>query len=126
MSDGNVIDFRKAKAERAVPEYSYHVRIDQYGDGVAGCILDLGDNLAPDMLRLVSEQLFTLSRYIMDQAWEIGGNASDHILNQQTVFEDGKVRTWTADAIRTPEQIEWLRTSAIAGSDDIEPLGDAA
>lgn len=40
MSEGNVIDFRKANADRLVSEYSYHVRVDQYDNGVAGCVLD--------------------------------------------------------------------------------------
>ena len=124
MSDsGNIIDFRKAKADRLIPEYSYTVLVEQYADGVAGRIYDLGENLAPDILQLVSEQLFTLARHIMDQAWEISGDDSHHILNTQIIFKDGRVRTWTANAVETPDQVEWLRSSANAGIDDIEIMG---
>lgn len=119
---GNVIDFRKAKADRMIPECGYNVLVEQYADGVAGRIYDLGDNLEPDILRLVSEQLFTLARYIMDQAWEKGGEDRDQILNTQIIFKDGRVRTWTANAIETEEQVDWLRGMAAAGFDDIEGI----
>jgi len=115
MSGDNIIDFRKAKAARLSPEYSYHVRVEQHVDGVAGCILDLGEDLAPDMLRLVSEQLFTLARYIMDQAFENGGNEGDCLLSTQLIFRDGRIRTWLSNEIANTAQLEWLRKSALDG-----------
>ena len=116
----NVIDFRKARLDRAKPEYSYHVRVDQYGDGVSGAILDLGDGLAADILVVVSEQLFTLARHICDLAHEQSGDDGQHTLSTQLIFADGKVRTWASNDITTPEQIAWLRDSAIRGIDDIQ------
>lgn len=116
--NGNIIDFRKARADRAQPLMSYFVRIDQYDNGVAGCILDLGDDLDADTLRLVSEQLFTMARFVMDQAHQVGGADGDFCLCTQISFKDGRTRTWTSDEVSSPGQFDWLKECHVDGIAD--------
>lgn len=101
-----IFDIRKARQDRAVPEASYFLRVDMYDDGIHGVVLDLGSDLDADTLRMASNHLATLSRYLGEQATEMDGK--DDLLAMAWVFKDSRVRVYCRDEIQTVAQFSWL------------------
>lgn len=105
----DIFDIRTERERRAAsPTSSYFVRVDQYADGIAGAVLDLGDDLGPDDLRTVANHLSTLSRWMRDQAEVIDGNEDEAMLAELRVFKSGRVWTFVSNECTTDEQVEWL------------------
>lgn len=106
MSD-NIISFREAKAKRMKPECSYFVRIDHYEDGIGGEVLL--EDLSPEELRSVSDNLFAMARHVRDMVWERTRNDDDQHVSVTRIYGSGRVTCWTSNDIATDEHVAWLR-----------------
>jgi hypothetical protein len=105
--DGDIIDFKKVKQDRLIPDVSYFVRVDLYEKGIAGEILDLGD-LEPEMLRSVANNLQTLARWYRQQAFDIDDNDDHNGLMEILINSSGRVWTYVDNQVETREQEIWL------------------
>lgn len=105
MSD-NIISFREAKAKRLKPACSYFVRIDLYDDGIGGEVQI--EELSPEELRSVSENLFAMARHVRDTVWEQTGDPDDQQLSVARIYGSSRVSCWTSNDIATDEQVAWL------------------
>jgi len=118
----DIIDLRSARAKRAKPVCSYHVRIDLYEDGLGGAVLDMGDNIDAETMRGVSENLFVMARHCRDMAWLESQDPDDRQLCVLRVYGSSRANVWTSDDIATPEQLDWLKERLDEAHDAIEPL----
>lgn len=103
-----IIDFRKEKIKRAKPLASYHVRIDLYDDGIAGAVLDLGDDLEPSVARGVADNLVTMSRFIREIAFEQDGNEDHKLIAITQIFKSSRVWTYCSNEIQEKQELEWM------------------
>ena len=98
-----IIDLRNERRERKIPDTSYFVRVDMYHDGIAGEVLDLGDDLDADNMRVVADHLATLSRWLRDQAGEIDPRDEEELLAESKYKEPealvklGGIPDWIQD-----------------------------
>lgn len=105
----DIFDIRAERQKRAAPPMgSYFVRVDLYDDGIAGAVLDMGNDLSADDLRSVANHLSTLARWMRDQAEAMDGNEEEAMLAELRVFKSGRVWSYVSNECATAEQIEWL------------------
>lgn len=116
----NIRDERNRRKDEKPPEPegSYFVRVDVYEDGVAGAVLDMGDDIAPDELRVIANHLATLSRWLRDQAVDVDGNMEEDMLAEFRVFKSSRVWASINADMMTPEQVDWM----IARLDDAKKI----
>lgn len=69
----DIIDLSIEREKREKPLGSYHVRVDLYESGCGGAILGMGDDLTPEVMRAVSENLMLLAWHIQGTAPSQGG-----------------------------------------------------
>lgn len=106
----DIFDIKKERQKRGPnPLGSYFVRVDKYEDGISGAVLDLGDDLSPDELRIVSNHLATLSRWLRDQAADTDGNEDENQIAEFRMFRSGRVWAYLSDEIEAPVQADWVR-----------------
>ena len=104
----NIKDERQKRERETPPNGSYFVRVDVYEDGVAGAVLDMGDDLSPEELRGVANHLATLSRWLRDQAADADGNMEEDLLAEFRVFKSSRVWANIDEEMTTPEQVSWM------------------
>ena len=107
MTD-NVISLNKAKQERLIPTASYFIRVDMYGEGIAGEILDLGE-LEEGELRGVADNLQALARWYRQQAFDLDGDADNELLAEFQVFASSRVWSYIDNQIEGAPRCDWLK-----------------